>query len=461
MKWLRRLSFALLLTLAQSSAARLSMPGVFGDHMVLQQHRPMVFYGSAPSGATVRVQAGAAQGSTEADSEGRWQLRLPPPEPGAAFEVSVRCADEELRFRDVVAGEVWLISGQSNMEWPLNFLPDSKDDIAGAANAQLRLMLIGHQRRVKADASDVPGRWAPATPETVAGFSAVGFYFGQALQQELKVPVGIIQATWGGSNIEPWIPRDAWLQTQRAGELKPSDMGGGFLWLGSMYNGMVHALTGYTLHGVLWYQGESNVKNGERYLPKFLTLIRGWRAAWQAPQLPFYYAQLAPFEEKLGGAKLPPLWQVQTRVRERVPGTGIVPTQDLNPELNVHPRRKREVAQRFLRLVLAREYGREGLVEGPRLSGLSREGGVLRLRFVDAQGLQVRNEEQATGFEIAGADGVFKPAYARIDGESIVLRSAQVPQPQQARYAWDFELATMANVVNAADLPLLPFSSPP
>lgn len=455
----QRLAFALLLGLAQSSVAQLRMPAVFGDHMVLQQKRPMVFYGTAPAGDTVKVLAAEAQGSAQAGADGRWSLSLGPPPEGRAFEVQVSTPRETLRFRDVLAGEVWVVSGQSNMEWPIGFLPEGKAVSATASNAQLRLLHIPQQRLAKpSDATK--GQWQTVSADSVRDFSAIGYYFGQGLQQQLGQPVGIIQVTWGGSNIEPWIPRSQWLAAQRRGELKPRDMGGGLIWLGTMYNGMVHALTRSPVRGVLWYQGESNVKNGERYLPKLQLLIRSWRQAWGQPQLPFYLAELSPFDEQYGGEKLPPIWQVQTQVLDGEPGTGIVATQDLNPELAVHPPRKRPVAERFLQLVLARQYGQAGLVDSPRFASLKPEGGALRLRFQHAQGLQVRNQAPALGFELAGSDGQFYPAYAQIQGEEILLRSAQVPQPQRARYAWDFELAAMVNVVNAAELPLLPFQSP-
>lgn len=461
MKWARRLAFPLFMTLAQSSAAQLSMSGVFGDHMVMQRDRPMSFYGRAPAGVTVTVQAGAAQGSTRANSDGRWLLNLSQPPPaGASFEISVSTPQQNLHFSDVVAGEVWLVSGQSNMEWPIAFLPEGKQEVAAAGNPRLRLLQVGKQR-LSGPSDELSGSWQPATPDSVAMFSAIGYYFGRDLQGELQVPVGIIEAAWGGSRIEPWIPRSAWLQAQRAGKLKVTDMGGGLSWLGTMYNGMVHALTGFGIRGVLWYQGESNVRDGDRYLPKMQTLIDSWRQAWARPQLPFYFAQLAPFDEQFGGMQLPPMWAVQTQVLDSVPYTEMVATQDLNPELAIHPIHKRQVAERFLRLALAQQYGRPALCQSPRLAALQAAGDSLKLRLTNAQGLQVRNDGAALGFEVAGRDGVYQPARAEISGEQIILRSALVPAPVTARYAWDFELAAMANVVNAAGLPLLPFRSAP
>jgi sialate O-acetylesterase len=324
------------------------------------------------------------------------------------------------------------------MEMPMTETGDQAA-IAAADHPDIRLFHVTHAKAAQ-PAADVDATWRLCTPESVASFSAPLYFFGRRLQEELKVPVGLIGSAWGGSPIEQWTPSP-----------EPT---------GEMYNGMIAPLRRFSIRGVVWYQGEANVNRNEgmHYARQMETLISGWRGAWQR-DLPFYFVQIAPWDYSgYLTERVAEMRETQASCM-KIPNTGMVVTTDLIEPAGVadgHPRNKRDVGERLARWALAKTYGREDVAySGPIFKEFKIEGDKIRLSFDYAHGLKTADGEPLREFEISGANGHFAVATAVIDGESVVLSSPLVPTPVQARFAW--RNLTRPNLVNDADLPAVPF----
>lgn len=646
----------------------LRLAPIFSDHAVLQRQQPIRIWGWGAPGATVTVRLDTVTAQTEVDTEGRWLVELPPQEAGGPYTLAVESNGERRVVEDVLIGEVWVASGQSNMEMPL--MPrlagwSPGDSVYGAAEAvrtanypQMRLLTV--ERAVALTPQDTfAGTWQVASPQTVATFSAVAYFFGRRLHETLGVPVGVIHSSWGGTPAEAWTGRDhlreledfweivarleatepvlheleawrsrlqqiavpagndttfwamldlndgryaenplpdtlsmllparwedtamgafdgvvwfqrrvqvpeAWLGRTLVLELGPIDdmdrtyfngqqiggyeqpgywnmprryrvpaalvqqdnlvavrvidtQGGGGLWgepaqlrlypegepeaaqslagswhywpvaelvgrrlyvfgegalsyagrpklpvaLGpntptTLFNGMIHPLLPYSIRGVIWYQGESNVGRATQYEQLFPTLIRCWRAHWQLGDFPFYFVQIAPYDYG-PNAHAERLREAQLRTMLTVPRTGMVVTTDVGDDHNIHPARKREVGERLARWALANDYGFRDLVySGPIYERMEREDGRLRLYFRYAEGgLVLRPADGGGEFVIAGPDRVFHPARVRVEGETLVVWSPRVSDPQAVRYGWSN--TPHATLFNRAGLPASPF----
>lgn len=443
----------------------ISLPAIFGDHMVLQRDRPIPIWGQAEPGEEVAVEFSEHRYHTVANASGNWRVNLPPlPASAEPRALTVR-GKNTLTFSDVLVGEVWFLSGQSNMEKPLGPRSGQKptdnyeEELTRADCPTLRLFQVPQHAKPKPN--DGTMAWVASSGETLmkTRFSAAGYYFGRELQRELGVPVGLIHSSFGGTRIEAWMPLEAfdsaalrdlpnqkyqaWVKGVQATEL---------------YQSMVTPFVPFALRGFLWYQGEANVMNAEHllYAKKMRALIAAWRKAWGDPDAPFYFAQIAPFfysgqknwEKQLTPLALPAIWEAQQRVLD-VPQTGIVVTSDLaGSGRDIHPTNKRDVGLRFARLALTGE-------QAPRFASAETRAGKVTVSFGSASGLQSSNGQPPAGFEVAGADQVFHPADAVIDGTKVVVSSPNVPNPVAVRFAFT-ELA-MPNLVNAAGLPALPF----
>jgi sialate O-acetylesterase len=496
---------ALALLLVAPARADVVLPHVLGDHMVLQRDRPVPIWGRAEPGEAVAVELAAdsgvvAQAATQADAQGRWRLELPPLSAGGPYTLAVR-GRNTLERRDVLVGEVWFCSGQSNMEWELRDAVDGAREVAAASDPSLRLFLVPREPAGQ-PRDDTAADWQPCTPASADGFSAVAYYFGRELRETLGVPVGLIDAAWGGTRIEPWTPREAieaapalrdvaaeietaereYVAALRR-QLEPLerwasaaeasyDVPGGAapppmpecplpplqshqkptgLW-----NGMVAPVVPFALRGALWYQGEQNIGEGLAYHQKLKALIAGWRAAWGQGDFPFYFVQLAPFRYEQPPFALAELREAQSATLS-VPNTGMAVTTDVGALDDIHPRDKKTVGHRLALLARARTYGEAGLVDsGPVFAGLSADGARLRVRFTSVGGgLRTRDGRPPDAFEVAGEGGAFAPASAQIDGDSVLLSAEGVPAPRAMRFAWHQEASP--NLVNAEGLPASPF----
>lgn len=427
---------------AAPALADLELPAVFGDHMVLQRDSALPIWGRATAGAKVTVNFGAATQSTTADPNGAWMVTLPATSASASPRDLVITADgDRVTLHDVLVGDVWLCGGQSNMEWPIalsNSVDEASKEAATGKRATIRAFKMPHtlaeQPLFTNDAT-----WRVANGETVKQVTAVGYEFSRALADALDVPIGILDINWGGTRIEPWM---------RGGQ---------------MFNAMIEPVTPFAIRGAIWYQGESNAGEANKYAEQLTQLIGAWREEFRREAMPFGVVQLAAFQDVSdnpaeGGWS--DLRAAQADVARRVPKTGLAVTLDVGDAKDIHPRDKRTVGQRLANWMLATEFGRAIpasspvaiAVEPATVDGTK----ALRVRFENAEGLGARANAPLDGFGIAGADGQFVWATARVDGESIVVWSPQVAEPVEVAYAWQNN-PVRANLVNGAGLPAGPF----
>lgn len=491
--------------------ASLSPASLFQDGAVLQRDMPVPVWGRCDPGAEVTVAFAGQSVSATADATGRWLATLAPLAASADGRAMRLSSDTGgvVEINDVLVGEVWLGSGQSNMQWSIRqSRPEDQQSMQDAGDIPLLRLFgvpreVSHERRETVNAS-----WQPATPENSVNFSAVAYFFGRMLTEELGVPVGMIHSSWGGALIEPWwaeeglegieelaearearlarspgfaefdaafreyvVAMRGWsesaIETLDAGDF-PADMPKApeMLTLGhrgqaGTYQAMIHPLTPYALRGFLWYQGESNNGDDMLYTTKKRALIEGWRKNFRNPQAPFLFVQLAPFN--YGGPRegaLPRLWWAQQATLE-IPHTGMAVTNDIGNIRDIHPGNKSEVARRLALWALADTYGRTDLVKsGPLFKNheVTGEGVVIRFDHVGG-GLVSRDGKPLSHFEVAGDDGAYHPAVATVsgDGKSILLTSPDVPRPTRARFAWS-QLAE-PNLMNREGLPAPAFDT--
>jgi sialate O-acetylesterase len=466
---------AALLLLAASVRADVRCASIFTDHMVLQRDRPVAVWGDASPSESVTVEFAGRKTATRADADGHWRAELPAMPASAESRTLSVHGSNTVTFSDVLVGEVWLCSGQSNMEKPLGPrkgqkpTDDYEEEIRNATHPLLRLFQMPQYGKPQKGVLGL--QWVPCTPDTIkeTNFSAAGYYFGRELLNALNIPIGIIHSSFGGTQIEAWIPDSAFGSHAAIRDLRHVEYQA---WVKGvqateLYDSMIAPLVPYTLRGFLWYQGESNVmqSDGAIYTDKMRALIESWREAWSEPAAPWYFVQIAPFDyskwdkfpKQQTPEELPVFWEAQTQVL-KLPHTGMVVITDLVKNLHdIHPTDKKDVGGRLARLALEDTYGRHILAHSPRFSSMQRDGdGRLALRFTDTgTGLQTRDGKSPTDFTIAGRDRHFVPAHAEIDRDVVIVSSPDVKDPVAARFAWN-ETAT-PNLVNSADLPAIPF----
>jgi sialate O-acetylesterase len=493
--------FAGFLFVASTQArSQVKVPQLFSSHMVLQRDMPIHIWGEAAPGEQVTVSLQKAIGSATADRTGRWSVNLAPRSAGGPYVLIVR-ASNVLQFDDVFIGDIWLASGQSNMEIPLKGydvntpIKDSAKEIANANHPQIRLLLVQH------DASDLPLNdpktpgWSVCDPESIANFSAVAYFFGRALQQKEQVPIGLIDASWGGSPAEAWtsldtLSSDASLMpvfanrairmngestrqhlelttTQSASQGKPLSAASEshpaqISWQpAALYNAMIAPFTLLPIRGVIWYQGESN--SSPRMVPLysrlFPALIQDWRTRWHQADLPFLFVQLSAY----GGSPIDEWGMLRQAQFDtlHLANTGMAVTIDIGNEHNVHPADKQDVGERLALLARSVAYKENLVSSGPLFRYAYPEGGTMHVTFDNAIGLTSRSSPES--FEIAGTDGIFIPATAMIEGDRVVVSSPLVPEPRYVRYGWaNYPQPDHApNLYNAAGLPAAPFTSYP
>ena len=444
--------------------AEVKLPAILGDNMVLQREQPLPIWGWDAPGTELQVSLGDAKATAKADANGKWMVTLPAMKAGGPHVLTVE-GTSTATAKNILIGEVWLCSGQSNMEWPVAASDDAQAEIAAADHPRIRHIKIPHRPSDKAE-SDVPSDgWKVCSPQTVAGFTAVGYFFARHLQQELDVPIGLIGSNWGGTRIEPWTPPVGFQQVPAlksiADDLEkfPQKNAEGKINHQSplaLYNGMISPLVPYALRGTIWYQGESNNGEGMLYFEKKKALISGWRSVWNRDDMPFYFVQLAPFNYGGDGTRLAGIWEAQTATLS-IPHTGMAVTVDISNIKDIHPRNKQDVGKRLALWALAKDYGCEDVVySGPLYKSMKLEDGKARLQFDHVGGgLVSRDGKPLSWFQIAGSDKQFVEAKAEIDGDSVVVWSDTVAQPAAVRFGWD-QLAE-PNLSNKEGLPASPF----
>jgi sialate O-acetylesterase len=510
---------SLILFATVSASANVTLPALLADHMVVQRGLPVHIWGTAAPHESITVKFRGETKSGSADDLGRWSVSLSPGEAGGPFQLSI-IATNTITLDDVLVGEVWVASGQSNMEFPMTGLTKAQEEIAAAQFPKIRLF---HVKRKTADLplENVEAKeWVACTPESVADSSAVAYFFARNLQQKLGVPVGVIESFLGGTPAESWTSlhalsadaslmpvfavRAKQLATESTNELRQQQQDRAFqqavaqaqaagtpiptrpwrpdfAWApGALYNGMIAPLTPFAIRGVIWYQGESNSgpDRAPLYARLFQTMIRDWRNAWGEGDFPFLFVQIANWNTTPEA-----LWpEIRDAQRQALAlrNTGMVVTIDIGDPVDLHPKNKQDVGLRLALAARAIAYGEQIEWSGPLYRQVSQEEHALRLWFDHASGLVAKSAEGATaagsttavsatispahtapavtGFEIAGTDGKYFPAEATIEGESVIVSDPAVPAPVSVRYGW--AASPNCNLFNRAGLPASPFRTP-
>ncbi len=449
------------------SGATIHCPDQFSDHMVLQRDVPVPIWGTATAGQVVTVAFAGQIKEATAGSDGRWEVALDPLLASAEPRtVTIRGADQTLRFDDVLVGEVWFCSGQSNMEKSFFGGPGQKPvdnfelEVAAAHFPSLRLFKI--PRTDKPQAGPGVTTWLRCSPAALreSEFSAAAYFFGQQIHQTLNVPVGLMLSSLGGTSIDAWMPRSVYADSFAGADGK----GGKFAHASELFEGMVAPYAPFAVRGFLWYQGERNLGNGdvEHYAEKQAALIEAWRQAWRRPDAPFFGVLLVPMKYSNASRKLvtaealPLFWQQQVKALS-APRTGFVVTTDLVSDFHdIHPTNKRDVGLRLARLALAETYGYSDITaRGPTFRGMSIEGREIVINLDHAAGLRARDGEPLTDFSIADRRREFRPATARIEDNRVVVSSDDLAEPVAVRFAWSE--SAHPNLINGAGLPAVPF----
>ncbi len=499
----RALSLAFLLGLPLH--AGLEPAHVFSDHMVMQRDKPIVVWGWDDPGASVTVDLNGASQSATAAADGRWEIKLPAMKASSTpTTMTIHDKDHSITISDILVGDVWLCSGQSNMEFALGGANGGHDAVLAADQlTQIRLLHVSSPAS-GLPVDDIENSWTPCSSRTANTFSAVGFFFGKALTEKLGVPVGLIEAAWGGTPIQPWTPREGfalddklkpdlamldqaekeyraalpaklpeiedWLVKSKAALAGNAPLPGPPAWPtdplvvnGSpskdtvIFNSRIHPLIPFAIRGVIWYQGESN-HGDDLYSTRLHALIRSWRQLWGEGDFPFYFVQLAPLTPVYAQGELVNLWQAQSSALD-LPNTGMAVTNDIGDLTTIHPKDKLDVGERLARIAFAKEYALPGIVfSGPVYKSMQIDGAKIRLTFDYAEGgLASRDSQPLSWFEIAGADGKFVAADAAIDGQQVVVSSLQVPAPTAVRFAWANN--AVPNLINHEGLPTPAFQT--
>jgi sialate O-acetylesterase len=448
--------FAFIFSL-QICPAKTRVASLIQDHMVLQQGMPVPISGWDNPGQEITVAVGGVTASAITDADGRWRVDLPSLAAGMEPQILKIQGSEELVFSDVLVGEVWLAGGQSNMEWRVYQSRDEDLERPLARHPAIREIKV---ERAQSDspATSFQGKWKPVTPDDVGNFSAVAYRFARDLRGVLDVPVGIIQSSWGGSNIETWLPSEALPRPPEETAAEPQATPGPFM-TNRLFNAMIHPLLPVALRGVIWYQGESNVGAHERYKKLFPLLITSWRRALDNPEGAFLWVQLSSFEA--GGAHKD-TWGAMREAQTSalgLPATGQAISYDVGDANDIHPDDKQTVGRRLARLALRDVYGKNIPAHGPVATSVKRERGGFRVSFENSDGGLRTPGAEVRGFEVAGDDGIFEPARAVIEEQSVWVRGTKIRNPSQLRYAW--QNVTEANLFNQHRLPALPFRTAP
>ena len=480
------LVFVLLSSTVNQTHAEVRLPGFYGDHMVLQQKKPIKLWGWADANESITVTLGKTSANATANANGKWQLQLPAMDASNTALTLTFKGNNVIELKDVLIGEVWLCSGQSNMEWSVRQSNNAAAEIAAAKYPLIRHIKMAHRPSTVA-LDDIKSQWQLCSPETVPSFTACGYFMARQLHQELDVPIGLINSSWGGTRVEPWTPpvgfqkvealqniyqsvigrtpgnpeykkqlmahmnaTQAWIEKAKQAVNSLEPLGASPAYPASLtpfkshqdptmlYNGMIHALVGFPIRGAIWYQGESNQSEGMLYFEKKKALINGWRELWGQGDFPFYFVQIAPFNYGGDSKTLPEFWEAQAAVTS-LPNTGMVVINDIATVNDIHPPNKQDVGLRLANLALKNDYGQDSLVAtSPEFESMEILGRNLKVKFKSTGGgLKTRDGKAPTHFEVIGVESNgFQPAVATIVGDSVMLKSDAVKAPTAFRFAW-------------------------
>lgn len=444
------IAFCLLLCLAVSLPSLAQQTGagdrpfvspMFSDNMVLQRDQRDPIWGWTTPGQKVTVAAQGKSATATAGADGYWKAVLPALKVGSPIDVTVQ-GPQTVTFHNVLVGDVWVCSGQSNMEFGVGNLLDPEAEISKANYPNIRLYRVIKKIAMTPQAT-LTGSWQVCTPDTLradgdwGGFSAVGYFFGRDLYQNLNIPIGLVHTSWGGTVAEAWTSAEALktlpdFQEKIASPAKPKfDQNSPT----ALYNGMIAPLIPYRIKGAIWYQGESNAGRAYQYRSLLPTMITDWRKDWGQGNFPFLIVQLAGWEP--GGMAWPELCEAQMMTAQKLPDTGIAAALDIGDRTDIHPKNKQEVGRRLALVAERMVYGEKVVDSGPVYKSMKVQGDKIRVNFTHVDGgLVAKGDAPLTSFTIAGADQKFVDADAVIDGDTVVVSSPDVPKPVAVRYAW-------------------------
>jgi sialate O-acetylesterase len=437
------------LTWSHFAEAEVKPNSLFTDNMVLQRDKPIKVWGTAATGEKVKVAIGDQATETIAQ-DGKWQVELEPLAAGGPHTLIIN-GENKLELGNVLVGDVWIASGQSNMQWSIKASEEPQKIAAEARHPRIRLFTV--RRGGSPEPKDtVEGRWVECRTETVGDFSAVAYHFGVALQKHVDVPIGLVSTNVGGTAAQRWTPKEVLQSTpelQKHGEEKNAS---------DLYNAMIHPLLKFGIKGAIWYQGESNAGQAYRYRVLFPAMIKSWRDRWGQGEFPFLFVQLAPFmkiDDQPQDSNWAELREAQLMTLSKSPNTAMAVITDVGDEKDIHPKPKKPVGERLALAARALAYGEKIEYSGPIFESMTTSGDRAILRFKHAdEGLQVRGEK-LTGFAIAGEDKKFHKAEATIEGDTVIVRSGEVSQPVAVRFGW--ANYPVVNLWNKAGLPASPF----
>lgn len=466
--------------------ANVTMPNIFNSNMVLQREKDVPVWGWASPGEKVSLKFREQNLEATADASGKWQTKLAPMSAGGPFKMEVRGKSNTLVFENVLVGEVWLCSGQSNMQWPVKKALNPENEIANAGHPEIRLFAVPRLMS-NLPQTNVNAQWQVCSPQTIGEFSATAYFFGREVSKTLNVPVGLINASWNSTRICPWTPTTGYqtvpslrkiakivndkitkyqkiltagsasasyktAKTEKMSEILPFDNNESPTVL---YNAMIHPLVPLAIRGTIWYQGEANRGEGMLYFNKMQALINGWRCVFRNEDMPFYFAQLAPNDYGNNAEALPEIWEAQA-ASLAIPNTGMAVTMDIGDVKDIHPRNKQEVGRRLALQALNKTYGQKNIVcDSPLFDGIKIEGNKAVVTFKNAVELKTRNGKAPDWFEICGEDMMYKKADAAIEKNQVVLSGNGIEKICAVRFAWH-QLAE-PNLINEAGLPASAF----
>ena len=467
MKTFRYCGVLVALLACSIARADVKVPAIFGDHMVIQRGMKVPVWGTASAGEKVTVKAAGQEQSATTGDDGKWRVTLDPIDAKEPIEMTI-AGKNTITFADVLVGEVWLCSGQSNMGFTLKTASNAEEAIKAADQPRIRLFTVGRAIPDQPQANLAGGKWEVCSPQNVGGFSAVAYFFGLTLQQKLDQPIGLIQSSWGGTRAEAWMPRatfdslklpyePAWTQEwlhpkQNPAATKPTPERPHEA-PAVLFNGMIAPLAGYAMRGAIWYQGETNTVYGEQYRDVLAALVTSWRDAWQQGDFPFLIVQLPNFRNN---RFWPITREAQAQVARDLKNVGLVVTIDVGNPTNIHPTNKLPVGKRLAAVAQKIAYGQDVPYTGPTFQSMKIDGESAMIRFDHVEGGLV-SKGALQGFQIAGADGKFVTAQAKIDGDTVVLHADGVTSPKVVRYGWEND--PTCTLYNAADFPAAPFEA--
>jgi len=451
-----------LFVITSNLLAEVKLPAIFGENMVLQQQTDVAIWGAASKNSTVKVITSwnKKSYSVKAGSDGKWSLKVSTPAAGGPYEVTVS-EGNTLKFKNVMIGEVWVCSGQSNMEMPMKGYMNqpilgSNEAIATSSNPMIRLFTVTKASNLNPQ-DDFTGTWKNCDPENVSQFSATAYFFGLMLNKSLNVPIGLINSSWGGTRIEPWIS-EAGVKNfdfvtlpdkAQTGTLSPQTPT-------VLFNAMINPMVGFGIKGAIWYQGESNRNEPDKYLNLLPGMVENWRSVWGVEDFPFYYVQIAPFNYGPGGVNSAYLREAQLKASSVIKNIGMACIMDISEEYCIHPADKKAGGDRLAYQALVKTYGKKGFAsEGPVLKEMKIEGQIVKITFENAANGLTSFGKDLTCFEVAGANKRYYPATAFFTNTGINLFSQFVNEPVAVRYA--FQDFIVGDLFNTEGLPASSF----